>query len=111
MSIFHSLLRRKPFVFGLIRVLAELWSLFCVSLKPASSSRQSPPYLANEMAEFKGASADEAYSSSSPGPGADADREAARGDHEAIDPGSGVKRGLKTRHLSMLALAGIVSIR
>lgn len=31
-----------------------------------------------------------------------------RGDHEAIDPVSGVKRGLKTRHLSMMALAGIV---
>jgi amino acid transporter len=25
-----------------------------------------------------------------------------------IDPESGVKRGLKTRHLSMLALAGII---
>ena len=30
-----------------------------------------------------------------------------RADHEAIDPVSGVKRGLKTRHLSMMALAGI----
>lgn len=29
-------------------------------------------------------------------------------DHERIDPESGVKRGLKTRHLSMLALAGII---
>lgn len=30
------------------------------------------------------------------------------GDDERIDPNSGVKRGLKTRHLSMLALAGII---
>ena len=29
-------------------------------------------------------------------------------DFEAIDPHSGVKRGLKTRHLSMMALAGII---
>jgi yeast amino acid transporter len=29
-------------------------------------------------------------------------------DHRRIDPESGVKRGLKTRHLSMLALAGII---
>lgn len=29
-------------------------------------------------------------------------------DRERIDPESGVKRGLKTRHLSMLALAGII---
>ncbi|ETN44494.1 uncharacterized protein HMPREF1541_10164 [Cyphellophora europaea CBS 101466] len=29
-------------------------------------------------------------------------------DHARIDPESGVKRGLKTRHLSMLALAGII---
>lgn len=29
-------------------------------------------------------------------------------DMDAIDPHSGVKRGLKTRHLSMLALAGII---
>jgi amino acid permease len=27
-------------------------------------------------------------------------------DHQRIDPESGVKRGLKTRHLSMMALAG-----
>lgn len=27
---------------------------------------------------------------------------------QAIDPHSGVKRGLKTRHLSMMALAGII---
>ncbi len=27
---------------------------------------------------------------------------------ESIDPDSGVKRGLKTRHLSMMALAGII---
>ncbi|EFX02890.1 voltage-gated chloride channel protein [Grosmannia clavigera kw1407] len=30
------------------------------------------------------------------------------GDFAAIDPHSGVKRGLKTRHLSMMALAGII---
>ena len=30
------------------------------------------------------------------------------GDSEVIDPHSGVKRGLKTRHLSMMALAGII---
>jgi amino acid transporter len=30
------------------------------------------------------------------------------GDHELIDPDSGVKRGLKNRHLSMMALAGII---
>ena len=29
-------------------------------------------------------------------------------DFRAIDPHSGVKRGLKTRHLSMMALAGII---
>jgi yeast amino acid transporter len=29
-------------------------------------------------------------------------------DRQRIDPESGVKRGLKTRHLSMLALAGII---
>lgn len=29
-------------------------------------------------------------------------------DFKAIDPHSGVKRGLKTRHLSMMALAGII---
>lgn len=29
-------------------------------------------------------------------------------DFRAIDPDSGVKRGLKTRHLSMMALAGII---
>lgn len=29
-------------------------------------------------------------------------------DSRAIDPESGVKRGLKTRHLSMMALAGII---
>jgi amino acid transporter len=29
-------------------------------------------------------------------------------DFRAIDPQSGVKRGLKTRHLSMMALAGII---
>jgi amino acid transporter len=30
------------------------------------------------------------------------------GDFSAIDPHSGVRRGLKTRHLSMMALAGII---
>lgn len=30
------------------------------------------------------------------------------GDARDIDPESGVKRGLKTRHLSMMALAGII---
>lgn len=30
------------------------------------------------------------------------------GDFRSIDPHSGVKRGLKTRHLSMMALAGII---
>lgn len=30
------------------------------------------------------------------------------GDSQLIDPHSGVKRGLKTRHLSMMALAGII---
>lgn len=30
------------------------------------------------------------------------------GDFSPIDPHSGVKRGLKTRHLSMMALAGII---
>lgn len=29
-------------------------------------------------------------------------------DHKLIDPETGVKRGLKTRHLSMMALAGII---
>jgi yeast amino acid transporter len=29
-------------------------------------------------------------------------------DFERLDPHSGVKRGLKTRHLSMMALAGII---
>lgn len=31
-----------------------------------------------------------------------------QGDHAAIDPETGIKRGLKTRHLSMMALAGII---
>jgi amino acid transporter len=30
------------------------------------------------------------------------------GDFQSLDPESGVKRGLKTRHLSMMALAGII---
>ncbi len=44
--------------------------------------------------------------------GHDTTTEAATGsdsdDFRAIDPHSGVKRGLKTRHLSMMALAGII---
>lgn len=32
----------------------------------------------------------------------------AQADFRAIDPTTGVKRGLKTRHLSMMALAGII---
>jgi amino acid transporter len=44
--------------------------------------------------------------------GPDSATEAAVGsdsdDFRAIDPHSGVKRGLKTRHLSMMALAGII---
>ncbi|KAB5540328.1 amino acid permease [Coniochaeta sp. 2T2.1] len=49
-------------------------------------------------------------SNSSPGPFADerADASSAEGDFSSIDPHSGVKRGLKTRHLSMMALAGII---
>ena len=39
----------------------------------------------------------------------DFDTAASRGnDTQDIDPESGVKRGLKTRHLSMMALAGII---
>ncbi|KAK7741814.1 General amino acid permease [Cytospora paraplurivora] len=37
-----------------------------------------------------------------------AEEAAVAGDFHAIDPHSGVKRGLKTRHLSMMALAGII---
>jgi amino acid transporter len=40
--------------------------------------------------------------------GAKADTALYAGDNAHIDPDSGVKRGLKTRHLSMLALAGII---
>lgn len=36
------------------------------------------------------------------------DSTSADADFAAIDPHSGVKRGLKTRHLSMMALAGII---
>ncbi|KAI2631286.1 amino acid permease-like protein [Xylaria nigripes] len=36
------------------------------------------------------------------------DRDADQLDLQDIDPNSGVKRGLKTRHLSMMALAGII---
>lgn len=38
----------------------------------------------------------------------EADVSSTEGDFSAIDPHSGVKRGLKTRHLSMMALAGII---
>lgn len=38
----------------------------------------------------------------------DEDRSSVDADFNAIDPNSGVKRGLKTRHLSMMALAGII---
>lgn len=37
-----------------------------------------------------------------------ADYAATSTDHNSYDPESGVKRGLKTRHLSMMALAGII---
>ncbi|PSR80666.1 putative amino acid transporter [Coniella lustricola] len=45
-----------------------------------------------------------------PGQGSDgsARLDEAQGDFSAMDPTSGVKRGLKTRHLSMMALAGII---
>jgi amino acid transporter len=36
------------------------------------------------------------------------ERDEDAGDVSSIDPDSGVKRGLKTRHLSMMALAGII---
>ena len=36
------------------------------------------------------------------------DLDSERLDFQEIDPDSGVKRGLKTRHLSMLALGGII---
>lgn len=36
------------------------------------------------------------------------DVDAGQLDFQEIDPDSGVKRGLKTRHLSLLALAGII---
>lgn len=38
----------------------------------------------------------------------EADLSSLEGDFSAIDPNSGVKRALKTRHLSMMALAGII---
>lgn len=40
--------------------------------------------------------------------GGEEEEAAVAGDFRAIDPDSGVKRGLKTRHLSMMALAGII---
>lgn len=45
---------------------------------------------------------DGATTEAATGSGSDTD------DFRAIDPHSGVKRGLKTRHLSMMALAGII---
>ncbi|KAI9802616.1 MAG: hypothetical protein M1833_001690 [Piccolia ochrophora] len=58
------------------------------------------------MEDIKNAPAKEAaYAGSSPIDNGQSD---IRRDHEAIDPVSGVKRGLKTRHLSMMALAGII---
>ncbi|KAL8340361.1 hypothetical protein RB601_006456 [Gaeumannomyces tritici] len=39
---------------------------------------------------------------------AGSETESTSDDFQAIDPHSGVKRGLKTRHLSMMALAGII---
>jgi len=36
------------------------------------------------------------------------DMDSDQSDFREIDPESGVKRGLKTRHLSMMALAGII---
>ena len=39
---------------------------------------------------------------------APSDEDTLRGDYNDMDPDSGVKRGLKTRHLSMMALAGII---
>ncbi|PHH54875.1 General amino acid permease AGP3 [Ceratocystis fimbriata CBS 114723] len=41
-------------------------------------------------------------------PAAEPLSESSAQDFQAIDPHSGVKRGLKTRHLSMMALAGII---
>lgn len=40
--------------------------------------------------------------------GAVTDPDSSTSDFNSIDPHSGVKRGLKTRHLSMMALAGII---
>jgi yeast amino acid transporter len=57
------------------------------------------------MADYKSQSP--TVDSDSPAPFNDG-RGLASTDHERIDPESGVKRGLKTRHLSMLALAGII---
>ncbi|KAI8633545.1 amino acid permease-like protein [Xylariaceae sp. FL1651] len=42
------------------------------------------------------------------GPLAPLDEDSDQSDFRDIDPNSGVKRGLKTRHLSMMALAGII---
>ena len=38
----------------------------------------------------------------------DGDVDTTSSDFRSIDPVSGVKRGLRTRHLSMMALAGII---
>lgn len=59
------------------------------------------------MADFK-SSQPVVDSSSSSSPHNERHVTAKTSDHDRIDPESGVKRGLKTRHLSMLALAGII---
>jgi amino acid transporter len=58
----------------------------------------------------QGRKGDKFYEANTPPFGDDREHDAssAEGDFSAIDPHSGVKRGLKTRHLSMMALAGII---
>lgn len=51
---------------------------------------------------------DDVYESNSPFADDRVDASSTEGDFSSIDPNSGVKRGLKTRHLSMMALAGII---
>jgi yeast amino acid transporter len=55
------------------------------------------------MADFK-----TTYPTVEPTVEPDSRRQSVALDSEAIDPESGVKRGLSTRHLSMMALAGII---
>jgi amino acid permease len=64
--------------------------------KPSEDSSESP-IGQNVVEPVKSPAVVEAASS-----GSDSD------DFKAIDPHSGVKRGLKTRHISMMALAGII---